>query len=426
VSGKKTSKGLGKHKLVALEADYHRVYSEATDFAQEMVRQLNEILDQAGLSLAVPVEHRVKKWNSISDKLRRKELRLDRITDLPDLIGIRAIFLFRRDVLTVADIIAKQFKILAREDTSERLSASQFGYASIHFLVGVPDEWLRLPTLERFDGLHAELQLRSVAQHLWAASSHVFQYKQESSVPLPIRRNIYRVSALLETIDLEFERVLLEREQYAHQIDVSSKEDNLNVDSLASVLGSVWPKESRREVEHYNDLLQDLIAFNVTSPKELRGILEQHKKDVREDDLRTAKEVEPDKEASHDENRRVQSGHYYTWTGLTRNALEREFGTSWAHYNIGRVLPLSCLRLPKATHETLRKANIQEVPDLASATELSLMRLGVSSAGLAQVHKKLGQLGLHLGISRTEAAVALSRVPNIMDLWLRAPESRKA
>lgn len=57
-------------------------------------------------------------------------------------------------------------------------------------------------------GLKAEVQVRTVTQHVWAAASHVLQYKQEASVPLPVRRSIYRVSALLETVDLEFERVL--------------------------------------------------------------------------------------------------------------------------------------------------------------------------------------------------------------------------
>jgi ppGpp synthetase/RelA/SpoT-type nucleotidyltranferase len=59
-----------------------------------------------------------------------------------------------------------------------------------------------------------ELQLRTLAQHIWAVASHKLQYKREASVPVPIRRSINRVSALLEMVDLEFDRVLLEREQY--------------------------------------------------------------------------------------------------------------------------------------------------------------------------------------------------------------------
>ena len=78
----------------------------------------------------------------------------------------------------------------------------------------MPDDWLNVPTFREFKGLRAELQIRTLAQQLWAAASHKLQYKRESSVPYPIRRSIHRVAALLETVDLELERVLSERDPH--------------------------------------------------------------------------------------------------------------------------------------------------------------------------------------------------------------------
>ncbi len=63
----------------------------AAAFALELVRQLTEIFDQETLSIAVPIEHRVKSWQSIAEKLDRKALQLPEVIALDDLIGVRAI-----------------------------------------------------------------------------------------------------------------------------------------------------------------------------------------------------------------------------------------------------------------------------------------------------------------------------------------------
>lgn len=99
---------------------------------------------------------------------------------------------------------------------------------------------LSVPSLNTLGGLAAEIQVRTMAQHIWAASSHVLQHKNESNVPLPVSRSIHRVSALLETVDFELERVLIDRERYSAEINLSSEEP-LNVDSLRKLLDSLLP-----------------------------------------------------------------------------------------------------------------------------------------------------------------------------------------
>ena len=118
------------------------------------------------------------------------------------------------------------------------MTEGQFGYQSWHYVIAFPEKWLSVPSLCDFRGLRAELQLRTIAQHLWAAASHKLQYKAESSVPLPIRRSIHRVSALLETVDLEFDRVLQEREDYLKQAASRQPTKPINVDVLAQILDS--------------------------------------------------------------------------------------------------------------------------------------------------------------------------------------------
>lgn len=420
VSATKARKKLPKSKVKNLRDEYHATEQDAQDFAGEIERQLAEILHQARLPLAVPIERRVKTWSSIVEKIDRKELALEVIRDVHDLIGVRAILLFKRDAESASALIEKKFKIINREDTLERLAESQFGYSSTHFVVEVLSEWLEVPTLQRFEGLKAELQVRTVAQHLWAASSQVLQYKKEVSVPRPVRRAIYRVSALLEMIDLEFERVLADRDKYTKELDVTSDKEILNVDSLARVHESIWPKQNHAEYEDSNDLLNDLLLFEIKTPDRLRQILQKHRDAMLEGDARTAEEALAKGGLAPFAEQRAKAGFFYTWTGLTRNAMELEFGDKWKHYLYGMVLPITALELPKAIVESLQKANIKQVSQLAAATERMLLEQRLEAEDVKKINQALQKIGLRFGMSVREAGFTLGRSPSIEGLWKAA------
>ena len=93
-----------------------------------LAEQLETLLATKHVSLGVPLESRVKDWASIEEKIRRKSLSLSAITELPDLIGVRLIVLFKSDQVTVDDILRSQFDVMRIEDTAARLSEVQFGY----------------------------------------------------------------------------------------------------------------------------------------------------------------------------------------------------------------------------------------------------------------------------------------------------------
>lgn len=296
-----------------LRAQYIQLRDRAGRFAAALQHQLLTLIESNSITLAVPLEGRVKSWDSIEEKMSRKSLRLDRILELDDLIGVRVIVLFRRDLVGTDQLIRSTLQVEQSEDTSTRLAESQFGYQSLHYIARFPAGWLSIPTFHEFSDLRAEIQIRTVAQHIWAASSHKLQYKHEESVPEPLRRSIYRVSALLETVDLEFDRLLAERELYVNrQISSSSKDDVLNVDILGRVLTELLPAKNKKEPEDYADLLVDLQHFGVNTEDTLRAILAKHMTAVLSKDARDARE-----------RRRA---HYYRHVGLARTALRLEVG----------------------------------------------------------------------------------------------------
>src|SRR5205814_10570211 len=184
---------------------YSTISPIAERFCREVTHQIDGLLSREQIALSFPVQHRVKSWQSLVDKLERLAKPVTKVVALQDLVGIRLILQFTRDVPRVTEVLAGTFTVIERYDTRDRLREDQFGYASVHLVVRLPEAWLALPSLADMRDIRAEIQVRTTAQHTWAAASHYLQYKNEDAVPPPIRRTIYRVSALLETIDLELD-----------------------------------------------------------------------------------------------------------------------------------------------------------------------------------------------------------------------------
>jgi putative GTP pyrophosphokinase len=317
--------------LDQLQNEYYSNSSLALRFATSLRDEIEELLRSKKIPLGVPIECRVKKFESISEKIKNKSLNLDKITDLPDLIGLRLILLFSRDVRKTCDLLSETFSVLHKEDTQARLGESQFGYQSFHYIVKLPETWLSVPSYSLTGDFQVEIQIRTLAQHIWAASSHIFQYKQESAVPLPVRRSIHRVSALLETVDLEFERVLEARESYLSKIDINEPTGPLNVDLLARILDTLLPVANKHAEDRYDDLLKDLLHFSIDSPKELQSVVSKHMKKILETDAKRVSEEQElvtrnQSDLEADSLARIKNGVFFTHVGLARLAIEEEVG----------------------------------------------------------------------------------------------------
>jgi len=316
-----------KNDMSILKSEYDLKYSQYDKLCKEITTQLSELLRREHIILALPIESRVKSWESISQKCERDKIMPVNLGEIGDIAGLRIVLLFKRDQEKVREIVQQFFEVLEIEDTTERLSADQFGYGSIHFQVRPKAEWLVLPTLSELQGLQAEIQVRTASQHIWAEASHALQYKRESHVPKPLRRAINRVAALLETVDLEFERVLAERGTYIEQLDGFEADEPLNIDILEKVLAEELPPQNRGEDEGFGSLLDDLIACNINNVKSLRALLRKHHDAILSDDAAQTKEIIDDKDkkvyspATHEA---ATKGFYYYHTGLARLALYKE------------------------------------------------------------------------------------------------------
>lgn len=315
-----------------LITEYKEKYPLYEKLCSELIKQLQELISEAEIVTLFPIEYRVKTWKSIYNKCQRNQIKPKKLEEIPDVAGLRIILLFKRDLDKICQIIENNFKIHQKEDTEKRLRTDQFGYGSIHYELAPPESWFSVPTLQRLKGLQAEIQVRTASQHIWATASHLLQYKRESDVPIPIRRSINRAAAILETVDLEFERVLEERWDYLEQIN-DFDDETLNTDSLRRLLDKIFPEYNKEEPEEYAKLLEELRILNISTVRELEEIIKRNfDETMKEEAIKVSEcldELELCVELEGTTKERTIKGVYFTHSGLLRITFRNEFGNRY-------------------------------------------------------------------------------------------------
>jgi ppGpp synthetase/RelA/SpoT-type nucleotidyltranferase len=130
------------------------------------------------------------------------------LADITDLAAVRVITFFPRTVDEVGQCVHAEFDIIEQVDhTATAQREERLGYLSVHYLVRLGNNRKRLAEYRRFDGLVAEVQVRTVMQHAWAEIEHDIRYKSKSAIPLAISRRFMTLAGLLEIADREFQAI---------------------------------------------------------------------------------------------------------------------------------------------------------------------------------------------------------------------------
>lgn len=318
-----------------LSDELHESYREKSGnynlFLEELKNQFNVLIEKHNIELSTPITTRVKKWDSIVDKCQRYEINPKDIQEINDVAGIRIISVFKRDVQAICSIIEENFKVLRKENIEDRLDHTQFGYGSIHFEIALNAGWLEIPTLSRFSGLTVEVQVRTTSQHIWATASHILQYKREEHVPHPLKKSISRTAAILELVDLEFERLLTERDEYNNESEKmieNEKDLELDLDILRNILKQRLPSKNydTDDRHDYGELLDDLKHFNIVTIKDLELIISKQIDNALKGEEAAVQAIQEGTGRYRSNQKRKARGVYYTHCGLIRLMLNSEFG----------------------------------------------------------------------------------------------------
>lgn len=250
-------------KLDQLREEYLAIRGVYESYAEALRLLLSQLLVDIEVESVVA---RAKDVDSLIAKARSKPeyTSLDQITDK---CGVRVVTRYQADVITVCELIAREFAVTETVvHGSERPDA--FGYASRHLLVEVEEPRATLQEWQAFRGLRAEIQVRSILQHAWAAISHGLDYKTGADLPPVARRRLFRVAALLETGDELFDsfRQEVARIRSEYQEDVRTDEWRalgLDLDSIReawqklpmqalvdAAVKAGWQRSGRRPLGH--------------------------------------------------------------------------------------------------------------------------------------------------------------------------------
>ncbi len=334
-------------ELERLKSDYIAIKEDAKSCGNQVIEALEKLFNKKSANKKLMI-CRIKEWDSIEHNIRKDkdyqfedgEISLASVANIHDLIGIRVISLFKQDVEKIGAIIKKEFTISQVKHKADSLNIDQFGYQSDHYIIDLTDDYFTAQGWEKYRKLFfCEIQVRTLAQHTWAAVSHKLQYKKEPDVPTPVQRSIHRVSALLEIVDLEFERVLLEREDNRKRLAKeriwqetfrSEEPFDLDVDVLDLSLEQLLPETNRSKQEDFSELLSDLEKAGVRNDLDLFELIEEYMLEAVEEDRKRAAmltELLPAERITQsyapidEQENRLWKGAYFTHTGLVREML---------------------------------------------------------------------------------------------------------
>lgn len=251
-----------------LEADYGRLQEEA-------VYTLGTRIKAAGIKLH-SLTSRVKTLMSLEEKVQRKGY-ADPLAQTPDVVGVRAVVLFRSDMAEVAEIVSSEFEVMDVSDTVAGADdPSTFGYMSQHFEARIPSA-LAGPRYEGLAGIRFEVQVRTLLMDAWANVSHYLAYKGESSIPSELRRDFNALSGLFYVADTHFEmffdQTKVVREQADRQLTEDSGSIPLNLDTLAAFLAQRFPDREHAPRENVGELADQLLENGFESIADVEDML---------------------------------------------------------------------------------------------------------------------------------------------------------
>jgi len=217
---------------------YRQLLPTYEAFATRLETLLKDLFEAGGLKLHF-TESRAKSIESLKEKINRPEKSYnDLLTEVPDLVGIRAILYYQDDIDKAGEILKKEFEIIEEEGEHQpdKYSPDQFGYISMHYIIVLKENnRANLAEWKAFQGIKAEIQVRTLLQHSWAAVSHALQYKREGDVPIMLRRKLFRLAGLFEMADEQFVDIRYERERITRisKESVHGANQNIRIDAPA-------------------------------------------------------------------------------------------------------------------------------------------------------------------------------------------------
>jgi len=230
--------------------------SNYDNFRLKLTELIKELIIDSGIDI-VSIESRTKSIESFREKIQRPEKNYDNpFQQITDLCGIRIITYYTEDIYKIAELIKNEFEIDEENSVDKTIinSPDRFGYLSLHYVLKLNEIRKNLIEWKAFNDFNAEIQIRTILQHSWAAIDHKLRYKIKKEIPSTLKRKIFRLSALLELADEEFLSIKNQTQQLHSEIGSSIEKGNLEIEfNSISVLSYIDD----------NNLIDDIVKMAI-------------------------------------------------------------------------------------------------------------------------------------------------------------------
>jgi hypothetical protein len=198
------------------------------------------------LGLWCDTTSRAKEPGSLIKKLLKKSEHT--YESLSDKVGARCIIRYRDDLDRVVQVAQNLFACGPIDRKADSLGTTGIGYLSIHIDVSLA---AGDSLAHRYGGLRAELQIRTLAQHLWSEMSHDAIYKNDDALaklPETLLRRVNLMAGVIEVADMEFNRlngelgvrpeIVIYRglERHFYRLTAHSPDSELSLDVISLLL----------------------------------------------------------------------------------------------------------------------------------------------------------------------------------------------
>lgn len=174
------------------EAKLQQQYNEAIVKLTKRLQSIDALLrEESGRMIISYITGRIKTPDSIIEKLQRKEKKTNlesALENLNDIVGVRAVCLFKDDIYHIKDYINKQPDILILKEKDFIKKPKSSGYRSLHLIL-------------KIDDIKVELQLRTPAMDFWSVLEYQLQYKKKNIKVKAEEAELKSCAAAIEEIE---------------------------------------------------------------------------------------------------------------------------------------------------------------------------------------------------------------------------------
>ncbi|MCL1874928.1 MAG: hypothetical protein FWF87_01560 [Synergistaceae bacterium] len=191
-------------RVDGLERFYVENYSLYREFSERMQNLVQNLIERDDIEI-YKIESKIK---TPEELLKGSSGRVSSPSydSISDFVIVRVLLRFPEDVGKVEQIVSEEFKV----DMKRSIPAStlddpfRFGYPAAYYTLSLSGKRHELREWIKYQGLHFQLDIRTMLQEVWAAVLPKVNVNVDSGTKKKMERKLVRIASLLEEADEGF------------------------------------------------------------------------------------------------------------------------------------------------------------------------------------------------------------------------------